>query len=82
MATSRDKLNNLLKDDSRHDAAVKLDAELKLELTDEQRQMLLGFVETHGRFPTAIEMNLEHKLHGEVSRSTLFPVTVLVGAMA
>ncbi|QRK10116.1 hypothetical protein JQX13_08465 [Archangium violaceum] len=76
------KLASLLKDDDRHEAAVKMDAELKLELTDEQRDALLKFVDANGRFPSAIEMNLERQIQGNVQRSALFPVTVLVGAMA
>jgi hypothetical protein len=75
-------LAKLLQNDDQHNAAVTLDAELKLELTDDQRDMLLKFVEANGRFPSAIEMNIEHKVQGKVRRSTLFPVTVLVGAMA
>lgn len=76
-----EQLATLLEDDSRHGAAVKLDAELRLELTEDQRDMLLRFVDENGRFPSAIEMNLEDQVRGEVQRSTLFPVTVLVGAM-
>jgi hypothetical protein len=77
-----DKLSSLLKNEKRHEAAVALEAELKLELSDEQRDMLMKFVETNGRFPSAIEMNIESNVEGRIQRSTLFPVTVLVGAMA
>lgn len=74
-------LKPLLKDEDRHKAAVELQAELSLKLTDEQRDQLLRFVESKNRFPTAIEINLEQQIQGQVRRSTLFPVTVLVGAM-
>jgi hypothetical protein len=82
MQSQAPELKQLLKDDDRNKAAVDLDAELKLELTDQQVQMLLRFVDAHKRFPTAIELNIEHQIQGSVQRSTLFPVTVLVGAMA
>ena len=75
-------LKPLLKDEDRHKAAVELQAELSLKLTDEQRDQLLKFVESKNRFPTAIEINMEQQIHGQVRRSTLFPVTMLVGAMA
>lgn len=71
-----------LKDENLHETATTLDAELKLELTKEQRMELIKFVESKGRFPSAIEMNIETGMQGEIQRSTLFPVTVLVGAMA
>ncbi len=75
-------LAQFLRDESRHEAAVKLEAELKLNLTDEQKDMLVRFVGDTGRLPTAIEFNIEDQVAGEIERSTLFPVTVLVGAMA
>lgn len=76
------KLKKFLRDRDKHKAAVALEAELKLQLTDEQRDILLKFIESRNRFPTAIEINLERQVQGTVRRSTLFPVTVLVGAMA
>ena len=75
-------LKALLREDANHKAAVQLDAEVAIELTDEQRDILLHFVEANKRFPNAIELNLERQLQGTVRRSTLFPVTMLVGAMA
>ncbi len=74
-------LQALLRDDDRHKAAVALDAELKLELTQEQRDLLLKFVEANQRFPNAIEINVERLSSGQVLRSTLFPVTMLMGTM-
>jgi hypothetical protein len=55
-----------------------LDPDLSLELTDEQRTLLLAYVEKHKRYPSAIELNFK----ASVDASTMFPVTVLVGAMA
>lgn len=78
----QNKFSGYLQDQNLHKTATTLDAELKLELTKEQRMELIKFVESKGRFPSAIEMNIETGMQGEIQRSTLFPVTVLVGAMA
>lgn len=67
----------LFNDSTAVQRAEKFDADLSLELSDEQRKTLVEYVSKNG-FPSAIELNFK----GSLDAGALFPVTVLVGAMA
>lgn len=75
---SKDKDKVLFQDRTAVKHAAGVDGEFALELSDEQREALIKFVETNKRFPSAIELNFK----GSVDAKAVFPVTVLVGAMA
>ena len=64
-----------------HGASAAADAmkpQVSIHLTEAQRDEILKHVESTGTFPSIIEMNFK----GNITKSTLFPVTMLVGAMA
>jgi hypothetical protein len=71
---SKDKDKVLFQDRTAVKHAAGVDGEVALELSE----ALIKFVETNKRFPSAIELNFK----GSVDAKAVFPVTVLVGAMA
>lgn len=64
-------------DRSAEKAADALDGDISLTLTDEQSKALERFVSKTGTMPSKIEINVK----AGFDRSTMIPVTVLVGAM-
>ncbi len=58
-------------------AAKRLNGDISLTLSDGQRKQLEGFVAKNGHLPNKIEINFK----AGIDRSTMIPVTVLVGAM-
>ncbi|GAB4513316.1 MAG: hypothetical protein Tsb0019_10540 [Roseibium sp.] len=58
-------------------AADALEGDISLTLSEEQSKELQRFVSKTGQLPSKIEINFK----AGIDRSTLIPVTVLVGAM-